>query len=464
MSVYEPCEDSDLLEKEVRKLAKGLVLDVGTGSGVQAIAAGESEKVDSVIAVDINEEALELASRNAKRKNISEGKIKFFISDLFSLFDYYNIDASGNLIDLKDRSACLNAENSGLNKKFKAKGPVTKSSMNIRSTAKNIADKGKKGIKKMQFDTILFNPPYLPQENNNRDISIEGGKKGYEIIQKFLERLAEFLKDEGICLLVFSSHTKRDVVDNIITQQLFEFEQIAIEKMFFEELYVYKIKKTDELKQIIDAGFTNIKYFAHGKRGIIHTALYKAKAKQGSSPSVEKKVAIKTKKKESEAIGRIENEAAWLKKLNKKGIGPNLIMSNNTFLAYEFVEGKFFPDYIATATKKDVTQLIHDLLKQCNEMDMMFVDKEEMHHPLKHIIVSHEDGKPKAVMLDFERMSNTEKPKNVTQFCVYLVGDFVLSVLKSKGIEVDREQVLEAAKEYKHNMDKEHFEKILKLF
>ena len=157
----------------------------------------------------------------------------------------------------------------------------------------------------MKFDTIIFNPPYLPQEDNTRDITIEGGKKGYEIIAKFLERLPDFMEDDGICLLVFSSHTKKEVVENLITQQLLEFEITANQKLFFEELFVYKIKKTEALKAVCKKGFTQLKYFAHGKRGIIHTALF-----------MEKKAAIKTKKEDSEAIGRIENEGKWLKKLN----------------------------------------------------------------------------------------------------------------------------------------------------
>ena len=40
-------------KKHVRLLAKGKVLDVGTGSGIQAIAAAQSSRVDSVAAVDV---------------------------------------------------------------------------------------------------------------------------------------------------------------------------------------------------------------------------------------------------------------------------------------------------------------------------------------------------------------------------------------------------------------------------
>ncbi|MDP3918329.1 MAG: methyltransferase [Nanoarchaeota archaeon] len=63
--IYEPREDSYLLQKYVRKLVDGKVLDVGTGSGIQAMAA--LEKTEEVIAVDINPEAVEYV----KNKNIN---------------------------------------------------------------------------------------------------------------------------------------------------------------------------------------------------------------------------------------------------------------------------------------------------------------------------------------------------------------------------------------------------------
>jgi len=53
--VYAPQEDSYLLKGWVEKLAVGKVLDIGTGSGIQAIAA--SKKAEKVVAVDIDGEA-----------------------------------------------------------------------------------------------------------------------------------------------------------------------------------------------------------------------------------------------------------------------------------------------------------------------------------------------------------------------------------------------------------------------
>lgn len=54
--IYEPREDSDLLKKWVKKLVKGKVLDMGTGSGIQAITSLENTK--DVLAVDVNLECV----------------------------------------------------------------------------------------------------------------------------------------------------------------------------------------------------------------------------------------------------------------------------------------------------------------------------------------------------------------------------------------------------------------------
>ncbi|MDO8480240.1 MAG: DUF2431 domain-containing protein [Nanoarchaeota archaeon] len=78
MDIYEPREDSFLLEKWVKKLARGRCLDVGTGSGIQAQAA--LKKAREVMGVDINPAAVAQC-----RKSIP--KAKFYVSDLFSYFD-----------------------------------------------------------------------------------------------------------------------------------------------------------------------------------------------------------------------------------------------------------------------------------------------------------------------------------------------------------------------------------------
>jgi release factor glutamine methyltransferase len=61
--IYTPREDSFLLEREVKKLAKNKVfLDIGSGSGIQSKAA-LSVKAKSVLAADINQEAITLLKK-----------------------------------------------------------------------------------------------------------------------------------------------------------------------------------------------------------------------------------------------------------------------------------------------------------------------------------------------------------------------------------------------------------------
>jgi release factor glutamine methyltransferase len=174
--MYEPREDSYLLQKHVMFYAKGKVLDVGTGSGIQALSALENKNVDSVIAVDIDKEVI----KELKEKHKDNKKVKFVVSDLFS------------------------------------------------------------NIKSEKFDTIIFNPPYLPEEEP-KDVALDGGEKGYELLERFFHKVKNNLNEKGIILIVFSSVTNKKRIDEIIKGCKLKFKLLEEEKMFFEKLYVYLI-------------------------------------------------------------------------------------------------------------------------------------------------------------------------------------------------------------------------------
>ena len=61
------------------------------------------------------------------------------------------------------------------------------------------------------------------------------------------------------------------------------------------------------------------------------------------------------------------------------------------------------------------------LCQQCFAMDRLGVNKEEMTHPHRHVIVHRSKQPPPTVwrctFVDFEKCSSTTKPKNVTQLC-----------------------------------------------
>ena len=408
--VYEPMEDSFLLAEHVKKYSNGFVLDVGTGSGIQSIAA--SEKAKLVIGIDTSRYAIKLATESALKQDTKN--IYFFESNMFDLF-----------------------------KKIQAKKQFKNNFL------KEIKNKKIHDFleKKILFDLIIFNPPYLPQDKGIDDKSIYGGKKGHETLERFLSKVSEYLKENGKILIVFSSLTKKEKVDELLQNYCFEFKQVDEKKLFFETLFVYLIKKSGLLKTLEKKGLINIKKFARGHRGL----LYKANLKK-------KEVVIKIKKPESKAKGRIANETKWIKILNKHKIGPKLLFSGKGYFAYEFVKGNFILDFIEKNNKKDVIKTIKNIFNQLYIMDKLKVDKEEMHHPLKHVII---DKKP--VLIDFERCRITKKPKNVTQFCQFLMSGSTEILLKQKSIKLNKDKIINLAKIYKKEQTKENLNKILSI-
>ena len=377
-SIYDPQQDSTMLERWVRKYSKGKVLDMGTGSGIQAIAAAQSKNVKSVLAADIQKGVIDYC-----RKNIKNRKIRFLQSDLF--------------------------------RKIKGK-----------------------------FDTIIFNPPYLPQELQLKDLTIEGGKKGYEIIQKFIDEVNKFLSKDGIILMVFSSFTKKEKVEEFIKNSLLDFEELEKMHIFFEDIHVYLLKKNEFLKKLENKKIGNVKYMTKGHRGFLFTGIYN-----------NKKITIKAKNPESKAVGRIENEMKWLKKLNKYGIGPELLFTGDDYFAYRYVDGDLITDYFGKSDKNQIMKIIKNIFSQMLILDKLKADKEEMHHPLKHIIVS----KNKPVLIDFERMHHVQSPKNVTQFCQFLMSSN--KILKNKKISIENKKIIKLAKVYKREPSSINLRKII---
>jgi len=168
--IYEPADDSFLLNKYVKKFAKGKVLDLGCGSGIQSLTALENTK--DVLACDISKEAVDYCRKKG---------INAICSDLFS----------------------------------------------------NINEK---------FDFIIFNPPYLPKDDVDRELSIalSGGEKGNELIERFLKDAKKYLKKNGKILIVFSSLTP-DVL-KLFKKYNYKFKKLDQLSFFFERIYVYLVE------------------------------------------------------------------------------------------------------------------------------------------------------------------------------------------------------------------------------
>ncbi len=178
--MYIPREDSFLLQQVLKKYLKKQkdksikILDLGTGSGIQAETCVKLG-FKHVLAADIDEEALE----NTKKKKI-------------------------------------NAIKSNLFEKVKAK-----------------------------FDLIIFNPPYLQQDKHDRKNDTTGGRLGDETIINFLNQAKNHLTKTGAILLLLSSLTPRNKIDELIKENYKE-KKVAEKKLFFEKLEVLLLSPLPE--------------------------------------------------------------------------------------------------------------------------------------------------------------------------------------------------------------------------
>lgn len=172
--IYEPGEDSELIAKVIESLDLSGKTVLEIGCGCGFLAILTAKAGAHVTAVDIDENAVEITITNANANGVL---IKVIKSDLFS----------------------------------------------------NIS-----GI----FDLIVFNPPYLPVEDNEQDNTYAGGETGRETIKQFIESVGNYLVPGGIILLVISSLTGEKKTTELFEKHGLHAEAIAREKIPWEELIV----------------------------------------------------------------------------------------------------------------------------------------------------------------------------------------------------------------------------------
>ena len=178
-SVYDPSDDSLLLAGSVKeKDAKGKAfLDLGCGSGIQGINA-LALGAKKVLFADIDEQALDNAKANAKKLGFEKCSA-FKKSNLFF------------------------------------------------------------ALKERKFDLIVFNPPYA-ESTEKKWLDVDGGKKGRELLDRFLKQLKNRLKKNGTVFFVQSSLNGKARTKRLLKEQGFAFEIVARKRLFFEELIVFR--------------------------------------------------------------------------------------------------------------------------------------------------------------------------------------------------------------------------------
>ena len=186
--VYQPAEDSELLATAIERRGRGRLLEVGTGSGWVAARAIEVDAVTEVVASDRSPHACRAARERAAAAGAAFSVVR---ADLVAPF------ADG------------------------------------------------------AFDTVAFNPPYLPTDPENEwddwmERALSGGESGRELIEPFLESVGRVLARDGVVLLLVSSLAGYDAVLEYAGEHGFNTDDRAVveESYPFETLSVVALTKS----------------------------------------------------------------------------------------------------------------------------------------------------------------------------------------------------------------------------
>lgn len=170
------------------------VADVGTGSGIQALAAARAGAT-TVVAIDINPSAVATAAANA-RANGFEHRVITVTSDLLSAI------------------------------------PPSR-----------------------KFDVILSNPPFC--DGRAWDIADRAWRAGpqYQDIIPLFSQARERLVPDGVMYMILSSHTDLEFIGAVIRSSGFNVRIISKQRLFFETLVIFELRPTcEDLPLEIDFG------------------------------------------------------------------------------------------------------------------------------------------------------------------------------------------------------------------
>lgn len=95
----------------------------------------------------------------------------------------------------------------------------------------------------VKFDLIVTNPPYLPNNPNQVDKTIDGGLSGIEVSIHILISALDKLSKKGKILILVSSLSDKKKLKRFIVENNLVKKQIAKKNLFYESLEIIEIGK-----------------------------------------------------------------------------------------------------------------------------------------------------------------------------------------------------------------------------
>lgn len=289
-------------------------------------------------------------------------------------------------------------------------------------------------LKNKKYDTITFNAPYIPG-NYEEDIEIFAGKRGNEIILRFLKEAGFHLNDDGRIILLFSELSRKDEIDAFLRDNLFIVQNTFERPLFFEKHYVYIISNSKIRKELMK-NYNYFEYMTKGRHSIIFTTGKKViKVSNG--------VSDEGIKKEINVLRRLEeNNIDFVPKIGKSG---------NNWFDMNFIEGINFDQMwnnykSGKLEKSQVKKILHKIIDELIALDKLGIKKEELNRPTKNIIIG-----DKPYLIDFER---TKNGVNLTEFASFLMNHGKEFIIYGK------EKMIKEMKNYKKKVNKD----VLRMF
>jgi putative serine/threonine protein kinase len=209
---------------------------------------------------------------------------------------------------------------------------------------------------------------------------------------------------------------------------------LIIKKEIFKKIPENILNK-EAINKLENKGVKIVDVLGKGHRGVVLKGIYN-----------NKEVAIKIPRTDSPK-NTIENEAKFLKLLEKYDIAPKVYEFDNNYLIMEFIDGEELKSAVDKLDKDRLLKVVEDILKITLKLDILRIEHKEIQGG-RHFLITDK----KTYIIDFDKAKEKKTTKNFTGAVALLFGEgrIAKTIREKLNIEIDEIKFIrEFAKTYK---------------